>query len=69
MKKPIKLSLIFFALTIVSAILHNLVSGWIGKEEPVFFILTFVFLLAMIISVFYGIIKGFTKKEDKNERR
>ena len=65
MKKPIKLSLIFFGAAVISTLLHNLISGLIEKEEPVFFILTFVFLLATIISVFYSIIKSFTKKKEK----
>lgn len=46
MEKNLNISLaatfIFFYLTIISALLHNIVSGWLGREEPFFFTLTMV---------------------------
>jgi len=36
---------------VVAAVLHNIVSGVIGREEAVFFILTFVYGLGFLIVV------------------
>jgi len=41
----------------VSIILHNLISGLLGVEEPVFFILTiFVIPIYFLIAILYSII-------------
>jgi len=37
--------------TVIAAVLHNIVSGLIGREEAVFFILTFVYGLGFLIAV------------------
>lgn len=62
MKKHIKICLLFFGLAVLSCVLHNLVFTLFKFEEPVFFILVFVFLLAAIISVIYSIVKSLTGK-------
>jgi hypothetical protein len=38
----------------VSAILHNVFSGIFKTDEPVFFILTFLFAVAALVSLIWG---------------
>ena len=59
----IKKIYLLFGLGILSAILHNAVSAYFKIEEPVFFILTFAFLLSFVISVIYNTISYFKKGE------
>jgi hypothetical protein len=68
MKKKLNnnlISFLLFGFAVFSAVLHNLIFALFKYEEPVFFILTLVFLLATIISVFYSIVKGLIKKKEK----
>jgi len=58
MTRQTKTPLLLFIAAVVSTILHNFLSGLIGSEDAVFFILTFVFLLAFIISLIYNFIKN-----------
>ena len=62
MKKQIKISLILFASIIVSIILHNLISALLNFEEPVFFILSLIFILAFVTSLVYLIIHKIKNK-------
>lgn len=45
----IKIFLLLLALAVISPLLHNLISGWLGVAEPVFFALFFVFFFGAII--------------------
>ena len=58
MSKQFKITLLLIGLAIVSSVLHNLVSGLFEFEEPVFFILTFVFLLGAIVFAIYNMIRS-----------
>ena len=51
---------------IASIILHNLISALLGLEEAAFFIITFVLILYLIVSVIYSLInklKGGAKRK------
>ena len=39
---------------VVSTILHNVFSGIFKTDEPVFFILTFLFAVAALVSLIWG---------------
>ncbi len=56
MKKFVKYNYWILAFAIASVILHNVISALLKTEEPVFFMLTFVFLAAFIVSLVYNII-------------
>jgi len=56
-----KLPLILFISTIISILLHNFISGLLGFEEPVFFILSLILALAFIISIITFIINKIKK--------
>lgn len=64
MKKCAKNAYLFLELAIASVVLHNVVSALIHKEEGVFFVLTFVFLVIFIISLVYNLmyLEGKRKK-------
>jgi len=63
MKTMLKLLYSFLALTIISIVLHNVISGYLKKDEPFFFVLTFVFIaLAAFFSV-YSLVHYFRKKK------
>jgi len=62
----IKKIYLLFGLSILSVILHNAISAYLKIEEPVFFILTFAFLLAFVISVIYSTISYFRKGEPRD---
>ncbi|MFC1711374.1 hypothetical protein ACFLZ1_02180 [Patescibacteria group bacterium] len=66
--KPPKF-LIAFLLFILSTVLHNVISYLLKTEEPVFFILSLIFLLVSIALLFifiFSLIKGnFFKKKNK----
>jgi hypothetical protein len=47
MTKQIKITYALFGLSILSVILHNAISAYFKIEEPVFFILTFVFFFLL----------------------
>ncbi|HUV80988.1 MAG TPA: hypothetical protein VMW21_00485 [Patescibacteria group bacterium] len=51
MEKQTKITYILFGLSVISVVLHNAISAYFKIEEPVFFILTFAFLLSFVISV------------------
>lgn len=55
MEKQTKLPYWLLASSIISSILHNVVYGLSGVEEPIFFSLTLLLALAFIVSVFYNI--------------
>lgn len=55
MSKQIKTTFWLFGFTVLSISLHNLVSAALEVEEMLFFLLTFIFALAFIISLFYNI--------------
>jgi len=58
MKTLIKIPLLLLALAIISAIIHNAIYALFEIEEPVFFILTFVFLLGAIVFAVYKMIRS-----------
>lgn len=62
----IKTTYLLFGLSILSVILHNAISAYFKIEEPVFFVLTFVFLLSFVISVIYSTISYIKKGEPRN---
>jgi len=41
---------------VVSAILHNVFSGIFKTDEPVFFILTFLFAVAALVALIWGLV-------------
>lgn len=57
---------LLFGLSILSAILHNAIYAYFKIEEAVFFILTFAFLLAFVVSVIYSTISYFRRGEPKD---
>lgn len=63
MKKPMKIQPIkewqWLVGVGVSILAHNLLSGLIGREEVVFFGLTFIFLLGFIISILNRWLKNY----------
>jgi len=63
---PIKKIYLLFGLSILSVILHNAISAYFKIEEPVFFILTFAFLLSFVISVIYNTISYIKKGEPRD---
>jgi len=66
MGKQIKITYILVGLSVLSVILHNAIYGLFKIEEPVFFILTFVFAISFVISVIYSTISYFRKGEPKD---
>ena len=44
------------AAAVVSAILHNVFSGIFKTDEPVFFILTFLFAVAALVALIWGLV-------------
>ncbi|HUV71446.1 MAG TPA: hypothetical protein VMW25_00410 [Clostridia bacterium] len=56
MKKPAKIIFLLFGLTLLSVVLHNAISALFKIEEPVFFLLTFVFALGFVIAFIYNVI-------------
>ncbi len=66
MTKQTKITYILVGLSILSVILHNAIYGLFKIEEPVFFILTFVFAISFVISVIYSTISYFKKGEPKD---
>ncbi len=62
MKTLIKIPLLLLVLAVISAIIHNVIYGLFKVEEPVFFILTFVFLLGAIVFAIYKMIRSLTGK-------
>jgi len=57
---------LLFGLAILSVILHNAFYGIFKIEEPVFFILTFAFIFAFVISVIYSTVTYVRKGEPKD---
>jgi len=57
-----KKAILLLVMTVVSSILHNLIYGLTGIEEPVFFLLTLIFLFGFVVLVIYMIIKYLKKK-------
>jgi Mn2+/Fe2+ NRAMP family transporter len=66
MEKQTKITYILVGLSVLSVILHNAFYGLFKIEEPVFFILTFVFAISFVISVIYSTISYFKKGEPKD---
>jgi len=66
MTKQTKIIYTLFGLSILSVVLHNAISAYFKIEEPVFFILTFAFLLSFVISVIYSTISYFRKGEPRD---
>ena len=66
MEKQTKITYILFGLSVISVVLHNAISAYFKIEEPVFFILTFAFLLSFVISVIYNTISYFKKGEPRD---
>jgi uncharacterized membrane protein HdeD (DUF308 family) len=66
MEKQTKITYILVGLSILSVILHNALYGLFEIEEPVFFVLTFVFAISFVISVICRTISYFRKGEPKD---
>ena len=66
MEKQVKIIYILVGLSILSVILHNAIYGLFKTEEPVFFVLTFVFAISFVVSVIYSTIFYFRKGEPKD---
>lgn len=62
----IKTIYLLFGLSTLSIILHNAISAYFKIEEPVFFILTFVFFLSFVISVIYSTVSCIKKGEPRD---
>ncbi|MEK7203007.1 MAG: hypothetical protein AAB653_01700 [Patescibacteria group bacterium] len=55
MEKSIKITYILFLATFIGVITHNLVSGVLGMEDFLFFIISMMLLVLFIGSVFYNL--------------
>ncbi len=66
MKKQTKITFILLGLTVLSTILHNVFYAIFEVEEPVFFILTLLFALGFVVSVFWSLILMLRKKKPKD---
>jgi len=66
MGKQISIIYLLFFLVLISIFFHNFLSGFFEFEEIVFFILTFVFFVLMVISLFYNAVTYFRKGEPKD---
>ena len=66
MTKQTKITYVLFGLSILSVILHNAISAYFKIEEPIFFVLTFTFLLSFVISVIYYTVSYVKKGEPKD---
>jgi len=66
MEKQVKIIYILVGLSILSVILHNVIYGLFKTEEPVFFILTFVFTISFVVSVIYSTISYFKKGKPRD---
>jgi len=66
MEKQTKITYILVGLSVLSVILHNAFYGLFKIEEPVFFILTFVFAISFVISVIYYTISYIKKGEPRD---
>ncbi|PJE50747.1 MAG: hypothetical protein COV29_03375 [Candidatus Yanofskybacteria bacterium CG10_big_fil_rev_8_21_14_0_10_36_16] len=55
-----------FGLAVLSAVLHNAVYAFSGTEEPVFFILALIFVLAFTMAVIHEIILIIEKRAPAN---
>jgi hypothetical protein len=66
MTKQTRLSYFFFFLALVSSLLHNLISGFFGIEEPVFFSLFLFFSAAFLISLVFNIFNYKKKGQPKD---
>ena len=72
-KKSLVISILFFVGFVISVLLHNFLSGTIGQEEIVFFILSMAFGLLFPISVLVNVFLWFFPKprkpsQDKEEK-
>jgi hypothetical protein len=66
MEKQTKITYILFGLVVFSILLHNAFYGLFKIEEPVFFTLTFVFVLGLVVSVIYNTIIHIKRGEPKD---
>jgi len=66
MEKQTKRNYILFGLTILSIVLHNAIYGVSKIEEPVFFVLTFIFALGFVISVVQNTINYIRKGKPRD---
>ncbi len=57
MKKPALLALVFLAAAIVAVVLHNVISGILRTEEPVFFILELASAAGFVGSLLYLLVR------------
>jgi hypothetical protein len=55
--KNVRISFKLFLAAIASAIIHNLIYVAFQMEEAIFFLLTFIFFLAALLTLLLGIIK------------
>lgn len=65
MKKNTKIAYWLLGLATISVVLHNFISFIIKKEESLFFSLTFIFLVAFIVNLFYNLLYLLGKKKNK----
>ena len=63
MTKRIILCYALIVMSVLSVILHNVLSAVMGSEEAVFFILTFVFALDFVVYVLYCTVSYIRKGE------
>ena len=66
MTKQTGITYILVGLSILSAVLHNASYGLFKIEEPVFFVLTFIFAISFVIFVIYNTVSYFGKGEPKD---
>ena len=52
---------VFLVLAVGSVIVHNAIFGLFGIEEPVFFLLTFVFAVLFLVSLLVIVLKFINK--------
>jgi phosphate/sulfate permease len=56
--KKFKVPAILFGMAVLSTVAHNLISATLGIEEPVFFSLSFMFLVGAMATFVFSILKG-----------
>jgi len=66
MDKQIETTYALFGLTILSVVLHNLISAIFASEEVILFLLTFGFLAGFVFSLLYNILSYSKKGKPKD---
>ena len=69
MEEKIKVPAIFLVFAVFSNIMHNALSGLLGKEDQILFVLSFIFVLFFLLSLLSMIFFSGKKREVSKKRR